>query len=731
MTDFFQALRFLIVVEALSLPLRFWLASLRMSDDTRRVASRLAGPLIVALPVWAGAHATGILLHPAAGWALTLMALAGWGLLLRRRRADPPPRRGAFFSRWGVDLLSLILFFGFVALRRHVPGMTTYALDGSGAEKFTNAMLFWSGWHATVLPPQDYWLAGQPLVYYYWGHWFWAWAGRLAGIPGELALNLALARVTVHLFEAAWLAGRALRLNRAWAAAAALAAAWGGNPAAIAVAWRWLGTPGAAPVSAFSYWDPSRAIAGTVTEFPAFSAILGDFHAHHLALPWLLGCAALLLRHRRWTRGSGPLARAALAAAVLALAIPSVLANMWNLPLLAAAIFLWLGSVAIRRDPRRLLAAVTLALVLAALLAGGLGLMRAGAALPFAHEEATGLLARLPLRILPSGLRSSAAELWLCWGFPVGAIALAAAAAAFRRPLRLIPVVAGTALTLLGGPWFWLGVILWIAASVRSPRRLLMPAPILLSVLAVGLSLLELFYIDDSMGGELERYNSYFKLAYPIWPLLIVAAAPAASALWSARRPLRLPARALLVLLAAAIALYPLLGWPARIAQSRASGTLPAPPTLDMAAFLSYRPPWSGEAGLIDWIHRFVPAGDVVIEGCNAEPYVYGGRVAALAGRPIPLGWGHHEHQWRGGAAWPLISSRIGIIERLYRGADSAAVRTAAQELGSRWILYGYYETQRFGAPSPAILGAGRIAAQTGGRAGGPYYLIELEPEAP
>lgn len=55
-----------------------------------------------------------------------------------------------------------------------------------------------------------------------------------------------------------------------------------------------------------NFWDPSRAIkgtpdgvkeAGTITEFPYFSAILGDHHPHHMALPWTLAalCACLSL----------------------------------------------------------------------------------------------------------------------------------------------------------------------------------------------------------------------------------------------------------------------------------------------------------------------------------------------------------------------------------------------------------------------------------------------------
>jgi len=52
------------------------------------------------------------------------------------------------------------------------------------------------------------------------------------------------------------------------------------------------------------FWRSSRMIKGSITEFPYFSAILGDHHAHHYALPFsmvaLAAVAGLLRRGARW-----------------------------------------------------------------------------------------------------------------------------------------------------------------------------------------------------------------------------------------------------------------------------------------------------------------------------------------------------------------------------------------------------------------------------------------------
>lgn len=67
--------------------------------------------------------------------------------------------------------------------------------------------------------------------------------------------------------------------------------------------------------SLINFWEPSRAIKGTpsgvkepgtITEFPYFSAILGDHHAHHMAIPFTLAalcaCLSLLRKNGRLRR---------------------------------------------------------------------------------------------------------------------------------------------------------------------------------------------------------------------------------------------------------------------------------------------------------------------------------------------------------------------------------------------------------------------------------------------
>ena len=100
---------------------------------------------------------------------------------------------------------------------------------------------------------------------------------------------------------------------------------------------------------------------------------------------------------------------------------------------------------------------------------------------------------------------------------------------------------------------------------------------------------------------------------------------------------------------------------------------------------------------MLAWIRARVPIGDRVAEGLGKDSYGYVGRVASLAGRPVPLGWAHHERQWRGEAGHRLTHGRQLALDRLYRASTPEAIRREAAALGVPWVLYGIVERERYG----------------------------------
>ena len=752
--DWLFALAFFLWFELLSLPLRLALARSPMPSAVRRVLSRIAGPLVLILPVWWLGHFVSISTAGALIAAFSVIALINLAVLAGRGESGLPRALGyapaaalSFWKRWlpvlAFEALTLALFFGFVAFRRWVPEMT-FEVSASAAEKFANAMLYNVALHAPTLPPDDYWFSGHPLTYYYFGHFHGAAVARSAavwGLPAAFSLNLALARLTVATFEATWLLARSAGVRSGWAVVAGLAAAWGGNPSSVAVAWQqWrAGAAAGYPFNpaAYSFWDASRAIKNVVDEFPAFSAILGDFHAHHLALPWLIAWLAIGIAGRRWLLNAAPgsLANLALAAAWIALGVASIIANFWYLPIiLAAAPLLILPRL--RLSAPSLAWGAILLLALALCVKVSIALQRGAESVPLQPGNIDfPLLRSLPLRTVPPELRSAPLELIAMWGFPALLFPVAALLC-LRRPRALLRpefLSSNIIFPLLSAVFFIQGhravaaimLCIWMLCLIPLNRRL---RNLALCALA-GLFMLEILYVPDRFVGDLARYNSYFKFSYALWPVLWVIAAQLGARCWSLPHPARRwPARVALLLCLAAASLYtPLAMW-ARADQARRGDLYPRRPTLDYAAFVANRPAYALEAPLLAAVRAHVPLNDRVIEAAVPTPYNYGGRIASLAGRPVPIGWDHHEQQWRGEPAFAPLAARRAEVEAFYTASTPETMRLAARDLGARWAVYGKLEEERYGPAALAVMRrAGRVVAATPEAA--PRYFLFAFPE--
>ena len=145
----------------------------------------------------------------------------------------------------------------------------------SYAEKFMDHAFLASVMRNPVVPPLDPWFAGGSLnVYYYLGYWMFGCLGIVTGVPSNIAFNLALPTIfglaAVNLY-----ATGTLLLDK----------------------FRWLPlTILFIPNPSFFYqlvqgkalntvlWDSTRTIANTINEYPLFSFIWGDVHAHVVSL---------------------------------------------------------------------------------------------------------------------------------------------------------------------------------------------------------------------------------------------------------------------------------------------------------------------------------------------------------------------------------------------------------------------------------------------------------------
>ncbi|MEA3339663.1 MAG: DUF2298 domain-containing protein [Chloroflexota bacterium] len=193
----------------------------------------------------------------------------------------------------------------------------------------------------------------------------------------------------------------------------------------------------------------------------------------------------------------------------------------------------------------------------------------------------------------------------------------------------------------------------------------------------------EYVYLRDNFG---TRMNTVFKFYFQAWVLWGIAGAYALAGF------IRRGGAAAIValLLVAAGLIYPALAIPAR------AGEYGGPPTLDGAAYLAQTYP--DDYAAIAWLNENVVGDPIILEapGDKFRAYVYEARVSAHTGLPTLLGWGGHEHQWRGN--YDEQALREPDIETLYTSTNPGQVLTLMDKYGISYVYVGPLERARYPA---------------------------------
>lgn len=619
--------------------------------------ARPLGLLLFAVPAWWLGHLFQRSFTPAVLIVL-FVALAAAGLHAFRRRGWRLPPEALL-----VEALFWSAFAVFVLVRSGNPAVFWGEKPMDFA--FLNTLT-----RVTALPPPEPWFAGSILHYTWFGHFLAAALGKLCGLDPGVTFNLAIALtgglVATGAFALGALAGRS---RRAGLLAAALVVLVGTLAGPLEIWWHDL-----APFDAF--WAGSRVVANTINEYPLWSLLFADLHAHLLVLPFTLAFLALAVPHAR------PRPRLAL----LALLLGAVLVtNGWSLvtqPLLLGLLLLALLPAELRRDPRALAARVLVPA--AAVVAGAfvvflpfwtafhppdrnLGWQRdAYVSFPeYAFVFGLFVAVSLPLLMRPLSRRARLAA-----GAVLGVAALLSvlqpAWGTWRAGMLALAVLALRASWSAHGP-----------ARVRTAAALLAGGYLLTTAADV-------VYLWD-------RMNTVFKLYLDAWLLLGAGSAVALLVTWRAwRGPVAAGWRVAVAALGACAVVTGWQGAYAVIAQPRIESPRPL---LDGSAYRAARSPW--HAAAIDWLNAEV-AGVPVIAEAWGESYREYARVSADTGLPTILGWDYHVYQR--GHDWPSIDARKADVARLYASADAGEAGRVLERYAVRYVFVGDVERQAYGA---------------------------------
>ncbi|MBK9005959.1 MAG: hypothetical protein IPM31_03095 [Anaerolineae bacterium] len=727
---------------------------------------------------------------------LILASLSVWAMTNYQLPISNSPILSFLKSNRPLIITTELLFLLAFALMAFIRSTSPEIL---GTEKPMELMMINGIMNSPTFPPRDLWLSGYSISYYYFGYVMTSMLATFTGAPATAAFNL----MTALIFALSAVGAYGVLYNllaygqKSKVESVALSLSKGqrsGNPLSSffspllaplflllvsnvegflevlhrrglfwtsgANFWTWLDIPELrdAPAQPLQWipdrfwwwWRASRVIMDSdlqnnptgdvISEFPAFSFLLGDLHPHILAMPFVLLAVAVALNlFFGGFKGTTGFYFARLHMSKTGFLILSLLIgglaflNTWDI-LVTSALMLFTYVLARAREAgwgwERLEDLFILGipmLIVAYVLY-----------LPFFigfDSQAGGIL---PSFMYPT----RGAQLWVMWGtlfiplfafllyrrstgsanwsaglkvsfgivfvlflamFAVGAIALRA------RPDLIDPLIASQAggasgfvaasmmrrLAYIGSLVTLLALMIPTVSYLLTNERVENSTPteerpsshtFALLLLFLGLLLIlgpEFVYLRDNFG---YRINTIFKFYFQAWMALSLAAAYGTAVLLQNLQGRAKSAFSVVFTLILIVGLtYPALGFANRTNNFK-------PPffgyTLD--DFERVRAENPDEAAAMRWLQS---APDGVVAEAVGGAYSSYARIANYTGLPTVLGWDNHEGQWRDQS---LQGNRRQDIETLYTTPDGLTAQDIVAKYNIRYIYIGGLERSTY-----------------------------------
>jgi len=254
----------------------------------------------------------------------------------------------------------------------------------------------------------------------------------------------------------------------------------------------------------------------------------------------------------------------------------------------------------------------------------------------------------------------------------------------------------------IGTAWFIIPVTAWALVLMLRPSQdirkqfvLFLIATALMLTLAVEIVVVQ---------GDIGRMNTVFKFYLQAWVMLSVSAA--ASCYWLFRSMKRWPAGAGFfwnigwVLLAGIALMYPILGTMAKVRDRMAPN---APHTLDGMRYMQSATYFDLDTQMnlkedydaIRWMQEYVIGSPVIVEA-NMVEYHWGTRFTIYTGLPGVIGWNWHQRQQRAVTPQEWVFNRIGEVEGFYRTTNLDQAKLFLKKYNVHYIILGQLERAKY-----------------------------------
>jgi YYY domain-containing protein len=780
--------------------------------------ARTAGMLILAYLTWLAGSVNIPFNRLTISMVILLMAVGSAYLAYRQRdelRVEWRSKRTYFLI---IEGLVLVFFLIFLFIRLGNPDLWH---PWKGGEKPMDLSYFNAVLKSTTFPPYDPWYAGGYLNYYYWGYVFVGVLVKWLGIVPSFAYNLIIPTMFSMVTMGAFSIGYNLihphnkegqppgtpdedqaSPTTVWKPyIIGLASAFGlsvlgnlGTLRMIAKGWEQLGVTGGLtdstgfftrlmglPVGLYQilfqgakmpysvgdwYWIPSRAIPAPgdvepITEFPMFTFLYGDLHAHMialaiamLALTWVV---AVLMGKARWHNIGAGIMSILIGGLAIGALYPTNLSDIFTYLPIGMVVF---GYAIFRYvDLKRFSWLPHISPTMKRLILAGLGMLLLavvsyGLYLPYRLWYAQGYSKVIPWfgthtafwsYFTHWGLFLFVIVSWMVWetrewmaNTPVSSLRklekfnglimlvlvilfLICLVLSIKIPgienislLSKLPIGRGAALV-----WVILPLAAWAGVLLLRPG---MPDVKRLVLFWVGTGLLITLMVEVVVvQGDIGRMNTVFKFYLHSWVLFALSAAAALGWLLEpVRRWLpgwRISWRVAFSFLIFSAALFTLFG---SISKIKDRWVPTAPHTLDGIAYIPFATYYEGypnvsagtpveQSGVtmdlsqdyraIRWMQENIKGSPVIVEANSRSLYRWYSRYTINTGLPGVVGWEWHEQQQRAVNPSEWVTKRVTDIDKFYTTVDTDVTKQFLNLNGVRYIVVGQLEQVTYPGP--------------------------------
>lgn len=607
-------------------------------------------------------------------------------------------QRKAGYDCLPIDNLDLvyieeILFFAVFLMWTYLAGFHPAA---HGTEKFMDYGFMEAMMRSKTLPATDIWYSQGKINYYYGGQYFAVFLTKLSGTQVELTYNLMRTFVAAFAFVLPFSLVRQMtvdmqgkkvygwkkRLPSITGFIAGLAVSIAGNMHYVVYAQIIPLIQKLKGQEVDSYWfpDATRYIGfnpdvpdKTIHEFPCYSFVLGDLHAHVVNIMFVLLLLGLLYAWMQKVRNTTPSVEKLGAKKfwMQQLLMPHILAaamllgmfhwtNYWDFVIyyvVTGGTVLFMNIICLKGDIKRIIAVTA-----------------AQAVEIFAVATVIILPFTLQFTTMVQGVRlaqnhSLPHQLLILWGLPT-----------ILTLVFVISLIVGKLKRLNHKSLYRL------MKAIRTPDLF----AVIMGLCAIGLvAIPELVYVRDIYENGNARANTMFKLTYQAYIMFGMTMVYVIFRQLFVNRKKILKAVGVIGL---ALLLWTC-GYFGKSVDSWFGQVLDPSQYKGLNATAFLETDYAEDVGAIRWLKENIEGSPVVLEA-NGDSYSEYERVSAMTGLPTVMGWYVHEWLWRNDVA--DLNAKADEIETIYTSINAAEVQMLVEKYDISYIFVGSCEREKY-----------------------------------